>query len=89
MSRGEIVELDDEGIVMRVSASYGIELCRGEDAFAVYGEEKPSVPKVHKVGSGRKKKLYSSVILTRKTKRKAAMHKGGTKENGVREVEPK
>lgn len=68
-SRAEVVEVDDEGIVVRAKGSLKLELGLEENPSFWYEEEEPSVPYDKRVCS-RKRRLSSSKIRTGKRRGK-------------------
>lgn len=82
MSREGVVELNHEENVVRGQTSSGVELCLHNGPSLVYGGDRPSAPRVEKVGS-KNKKLLSSMILIEEKKRRAATSSGSRMEDGV------
>lgn len=87
-SCAQVVELDDEENAVRAEASFEADLCLGEGPFPLYEGGEPSVSKIKKVDS-KKRKLSPSMISTGTFKRISATSSVEGGEDEVRRVEAK
>lgn len=87
-SSAEVAERDDEENTVLEETSSVVELCLVESPSLVYGEGSPSVPNVGEADS-KKRKLSSSMKLTRIKWIKVATRSGGRKRDGYGELKVK